>query len=449
MTDPKVLSKEDISEFKSNFETNDKNLFAQNVVHEHGPQTACLNPKAKLAISDNVFSHTIDDMSPGTNQQSSGRCWIFAGLNAMRLPLKKNKKLTEFEFSQNYLFFWHKIETSNNFLHTIYKIYKDSPNEKPEGRLLSRLLGNPCSDGGNWKSFSNLVAKYGVMPKECFPDNDSCKFSYAMNDILKSKLQQFAFELSKVVEVMTEEEIETRIKAYMNTIYQIVGICLGIPPDTFTWRFKDEDKNQQKIGPITPLEFYNDHVKPHFDVSTKVHLSADPRPSMLVGQTYKNEFAGDMVGAEDDCILNVEMETLMKIASKSIQEGVAVIFSGYFSEFIHDKYLDTDLFNYKLVFDTDVFTSMTKANRLIFSKDTPNHMALLTGVDIDETTENPLKWRVENSSGDNQYLTMTNAWFEEFGFGIIVDQSHCSQEILDGFKTTPIILPFWNSLASC
>lgn len=205
----------------------------------------------------------------------------------------------------------------------------------------------------------------------------------------------------------------------------------------------------QKIVPITPLEFYNDHVKPHFDVSTKVHLSADPRPSMLVGQIYKNEFAGDMVGAEDDCILNVEMGTVMKIASKSIQEGVAVIFSGYFSEFIHDKYLDTDLFNYKLVFDTDVFTSMTKANRLIFSKDTPNHMALLTGVDIDETTENPLKWRVENSSGNNQYLTMTNAWFEEFGFGIIVDKSHCSQEILDGFKTTPIILPFWNSLASC
>merc|ERR1712062_384578 len=103
----------------------------------------------------------------------------------------------------------------------------------------------------------------------------------------------------------------------------------------------------------------------------------------------------------------------MKIASKSIQEGVAVIFSGYFSESIHDKYLDTDLFNYKLVFDTDVFTSMTKANRLIFSKDNPNHMALLTGVDIDETTEKPLKWRVENS-GSNQYLTMTNGWFQNY-----------------------------------
>ena len=61
MTNPKVVSKEDIKEFRSNFESNDKNLFAQNVVHEHGPSKACLNPKAKLAISDNVFSHTIGD----------------------------------------------------------------------------------------------------------------------------------------------------------------------------------------------------------------------------------------------------------------------------------------------------------------------------------------------------------------------------------------------------
>ena len=75
MANPKVLSKEDIDEFKSNFESNDKNLFAQNVVHEFGPWSSCLNPKAKLAI-DEVFSHKIEDMSPATNQRSSGRCVV-------------------------------------------------------------------------------------------------------------------------------------------------------------------------------------------------------------------------------------------------------------------------------------------------------------------------------------------------------------------------------------
>ena len=127
---------------------------------------------------------------------------------------------------------------------------------------------------------------------------------------------------------------------------------------------------------------------------------------------------------------------------------------GIWSLFISGKYLDTELFNYKLVFDTDVFTSMTKANRIIFSssEEMSNHMVLLTGVDIDETTEKTLKWRTENSYGDDddadQYLTMTNAWFKEFGYAIIVDKSHCSEEILEGFKTTPICLPFWDWLST-
>ena len=167
MANPKVLSKEDIDEFKSNFESNDKNLFAQNVMHEFGPRSyssGILNPKAKLAIDD-VFSHKIDDMSPATNQESSGRCWIFACLNAMRGTFKKNKKLYEFdkfEFSQNYLFFWHKIESSNNFLHTIYKIYKETPNEKPEGRLLSFHLVRPCNMSFHRCFGRRLVCAYQI-----------------------------------------------------------------------------------------------------------------------------------------------------------------------------------------------------------------------------------------------------------------------------------------------
>jgi len=426
-------------------ESNDKYIFAQNVVHERGPDNACLNPKAKLAIDD-VFSHKIDDMRPGTYQGSSGRCWIFGCLNAMRIPFKKGKKLDEFEFSQNYLFFWHKIEQSYKFLHTIYKIFKDSPDEKPEGRLLSIHLSDPCDDGGWWNTFADLVTKYGVMPKECFPDNDSCTDSSGMNSILKAKLQQYAFEISKIVEVMTEEEVHTRIKNYMNTIYRIIGICLGIPPETFTWRFKDEDKNQQKIGPISPLEFYNEHVKAHFDVSTKVHLKADPRPSRLVGQTYTSENYKPIIGSSDNCYLNVEIGTLMSIASKSIQNGDAVMVAYNFGPFYHEGVMDTKLFNYKLMLDTDVFLSMNKANRAIFSFESSNHLSLLTAVDIDENTEEPLKWRVEDSNNlnDSQHLTMSTSWFQEYVYDIIVDRSHCPEEVLEGFKTTPICLPIWD-----
>ena len=40
-----------------------------------------------------------------TNQKSSGRCWLFAGLNIMRPTVMKKFNLSEFEFSQSYLFF--------------------------------------------------------------------------------------------------------------------------------------------------------------------------------------------------------------------------------------------------------------------------------------------------------------------------------------------------------
>ena len=45
---------------------------------------------------------------------------------------------------------------------------------------------------------------------------------------------------------------------------------LGTPPKEFTWDYYDKDKKYQKIGPISPLEFYREHVKPIFNVDEKV-----------------------------------------------------------------------------------------------------------------------------------------------------------------------------------
>ena len=53
-------------------------------------------------------------------------------------------------------------------------------------------------------------------------------------------------------------------------IDSIVGICLGVPPKEFTWECYDKSKKYKKIGPLTPLTFYLEHVKPIFDVDTKV-----------------------------------------------------------------------------------------------------------------------------------------------------------------------------------
>lgn len=114
-----------------------------------------------METTNHVFNHKVDEVKPMTNQKSSGRCWIFACLNAMRVHFVKAKNLDDFEFSQNYLFFWDKIERSNYFLHAIADSYRRTPQEDPSGRLVSFLLSSPISDGGQWDMLVNLIEKHG------------------------------------------------------------------------------------------------------------------------------------------------------------------------------------------------------------------------------------------------------------------------------------------------
>ena len=163
------MSKEETDKYKQEFYSNDINKFAQNIVSKTDPLEACLN---RLAIdnSNHVFNHKVDEVKPVTNQRSSGRCWLFAVLNAMRVPFMKKMEMDEVEFSQSHLFFWDKIERSNYFLNSIVSVFKRSPDENPGSRLASFLLHDPCNDGGQWDMVANLIEKHGVMPKICFPD---------------------------------------------------------------------------------------------------------------------------------------------------------------------------------------------------------------------------------------------------------------------------------------
>lgn len=82
------------------------------------------------------------EAKPLTNQKSSGRCWLFAALNVIRLPVIKHFNLEDFEFSQGYLFYWDKIERCNFFLHNIVETAKR--NEPVDSRLVSFLLYVSC-----------------------------------------------------------------------------------------------------------------------------------------------------------------------------------------------------------------------------------------------------------------------------------------------------------------
>ena len=69
----------------------------------------------KLAMIDTHFSDRVRTKGH-TDQQSSGRCWLFTGLNVLRAAMIDKYDLGDFTFSQNFLFFYDQLEKANLFL---------------------------------------------------------------------------------------------------------------------------------------------------------------------------------------------------------------------------------------------------------------------------------------------------------------------------------------------
>merc|ERR1719412_1575728 len=306
------LSREKLESFHEDFCNDPKNLLAQNIISRADPLDSCLQRKG-LELN-HIFSHKVAEVKPISNQKASGRCWIFAALNAMRIPFIKDKNLEEFEFSQAYLFYWDKIERSNYFLNTIADTYYRTPKEDPEGRLGDFLLKDPIGDGGQWDMLVNLVEKHGLVPKKCFAETYSCEKSARMNGILKSKLQEFSHDIHKYIDAGNDQDaVKSLITKQMETIFRIVSICLGSPPKDFTWEYYDKSKKFQKIEKLTPLNFYLDHVKPSFDVHSKVCLVNDPRPKNPTGKAYTVDCLGNVVGGRKTIYNNQAVEKLMEV----------------------------------------------------------------------------------------------------------------------------------------
>ena len=173
----------------------------------------------------------------------------------------------------------------------------------------------------------NLITKHGLMPKKCFPETFSCESSSRLNNILKSKLREYARTLRLAIEQgESDAKIQLTISSMMSEIYRIVGICLGIPPAKFTWEYTDKSKQFQSVGPHSPQEFYETFVKPVWSVEEKVCLVSDPRPTNPFGRTYSVDCLGNMVGGRRVLYNNQPVEVLMDLARDSILANESVWF---------------------------------------------------------------------------------------------------------------------------
>ncbi|XP_052870148.1 bleomycin hydrolase isoform X1 [Anopheles cruzii] len=447
------LNEEFFQKCRTDFYDCPKNVLAQNVCTRIDPFDACLSRKS-LENTQHVFTYKIENEGkPLTNQKSSGRCWVFAALNCIRIPFIKQYNLDEFEFSQAYLFYWDKIERAHYFLNNVIDTAKRG--EPVDGRLMSFLLNDPTCDGGQWDMLVNLINKHGLVPKKCFPESYSCEASTRMNSVVKSKLREYAKDLRKLVEDgATDDELEEKIKQQMGEIYNIVGICLGIPPEKFTWEYYDKSKKYLSIGPIRPIDFYEKYVKPYYNVDDKVCLVTDPRSSSLYGRSYTVDCLGNVIGGRPILYNNQPVELLLDLVTKALKFGEAVWFGCEINKRFAAKQgiEDLDIHDFKLVFGVDIQTTMDKADRLLYGDSMMTHAMVFTGVSVDPNSQNPTKFRVENSWGEDRgekgYLIMTAEWFKEFVFEVVVDRSIVSQDVLDVFDLPPTVLPAWDPMGT-
>lgn len=257
------ISPELLDESLVSFESDPKNLFAQNAV-TRTDVTELLIDREESKISHHFSSSLRESLGfeqIPANQFQTGRCWLFAMLNTIRLPLIKKLSLPmNFELSQSYLMFWDKVERTNFFLEAMI----ETAHEPLDGRLVQFLLSNPIQDAGQWDMACSLVQKYGVLPKDMFPESQSTHASRKMNYIIANKLREFAGTLrTSVADRVPMDDIRAKKADMVKTIHKILMIHLGTPPSSFDWEYTTADKEYCVIEGLTPQSFYRELVRPY------------------------------------------------------------------------------------------------------------------------------------------------------------------------------------------
>ncbi len=440
----KQITHEDVARFGAGFDAEPKNRLALNAVTKNGVGAVALNRETVNRL-DHTYSNFITTPE-ATNQKRSGRCWLFAGLNFLRLAAMSKMNLEEFELSQSYLMFWDKLEKANFFLETII----ETRDEPLEGRLVMWLLADPLPDGGQWDMFVNLVQKYGVVPKTAMPETFSSSNSGAMNTLLVAKLREYAWVLREMyAEGASVQDMRQTKEQQMAEFYRMLTIHLGKPPRQFFWEWRDKDKAFHRHADITPTAFFEHYVD--VDLDDKVCLIHAPTKDKPFDKTYTVQYLGNVVGGYTVRYLNVQIDVLKKAAVDMIVDGQAVWFGCDVGK-MFDRDLgvmDLEIYDYDLVYGTQF--RLDKGGRLDYRHSRMTHAMVLTGVDLDDAGQ-PLKWRVENSwgteVGDKGYMIMSDAWFDEYLYEVAVSKQYLAPEVVHLLETEPVVLPPWDPMGA-
>ncbi|MEE3246056.1 MAG: C1 family peptidase [Chloroflexota bacterium] len=438
-----ALARVRVAGFRESFDADPNKKLVQNVVTQHDVNDIALS-RSIVTESPHSFSIVLDDWGV-TNQARSGRCWMFAGLNLCRVDTRNVLNVKEFEFSQNYLMFWDKLERANFVLEAII----ETAGRPVDDRTVAFLLRNPISDGGQWDMFTALVAKHGVVPKTAMEETESSANSARMNSSLNYQIRQGAKRIRHAyVDESGLDELRSIKDQTLKVIYDVLCIHLGTPPTEVDWQWKDKDGEFTRAGKLTPQDFAAQYLQT--DIHSYVSLVHDPRETSPEGATFTVEYLGNVVDAPAIKYLNVDIQLMKDIALKMLQDGKPVWMGCDTGKQMHrDLGLwDADLFDYASVYGANF--SMNKAERLEYHQTAMTHAMMFTGVDVVDGV--PRRWRVENSwddkVGNKGFFLMNDSWFAEYMFEIAVPREYLPPELQKALELEPVVLPAWDPMGS-
>ncbi|KAJ1972341.1 bleomycin hydrolase, partial [Dimargaris cristalligena] len=344
-------------------------------------------------------------------------------------------KADDLELSQPYVFFYDKLEKCNWFLESMIELV----DEPLDDRTVSFLLTDPAQDGGQWDMFVAIVEKYGVVPKKNFPESFHTSNTGQLNNLIKKKLRDYAHRIRQLhSDGVSGEEIRNHKSKMLEEIYKILAITIGEPPKAFDWQFQDKDGKLQTYNDLNPLEFYHKHIKVH--LPDYVSIVNDPRNEYK--KIYTVDYLGNVKGGRQVRHLNLGVDQLKALAAAALKEGKPVWFGcdvGQ-SHVRRSGVLDVEAIDYHSAFGFDL--NLNKAQRLEYRESLMTHAMMFSGVHLDSDGKSG------EDSGEKGFLCMSDRWFDEYLYQIVLNKKDLPKELVDLLDQEPVVLAPWDPMGA-
>lgn len=444
-----TLTSEVIKEVQQSFDRDAAATVAmQNILTATADIKSAALSHANEGAVDHLFKYKAD-VSGITDQQRSGRCWLFTSTNQLRPLVMKKYNLASFNFSNNYCYFWDIFEKANLFLENVIA----TADRDFDDRAVVTFFRAPVADGGVWNLFYNVVEKYGIVPASVMPETANSNNTIQMLSILSERLRKAGYEIREASAVPAKgkkavaqraDKVFAIKMAALKDVYRVLALCLGEPPAEFTWRYQTKDGKIESLS-STPLDFWKEIRPADFGADSYIMIMNDPTREYYKRyeiDNYRNTYEGI-----NWVYLNLPNEDIKAAALASLKAGEPMYASCDVGKQANRAtgVLDVNNYDYGSLLGIDL--KMDKKARILTRQSGSSHAMLLMACDTDQN-DVPTKWQFENSwgpaAGHNGYLTFTDEWFSEYMFRVVINKKYLDAKALEALNTKPVMLPVWD-----